>query len=56
MSVRFIPRGREITLCYLPASAEASDVKEVRQEYTREWYGFNCNCSTCTLEVRVVNI
>ena len=48
-----IPRGQEITLCYLPAAEQGSDVREVRRAYTREFYGFHCNCRACTLEVGI---
>lgn len=45
----FIGKGEEIFISYLPASAEGSAPRSVRQEYTREWYGFQCTCTECTL-------
>lgn len=50
MAIRDIQPGEEITLSYLPAGNEGSDVKSVRQAYTREWYGFQCSCQTCCLK------
>ena len=51
VTLRNISAGEEITFSYLPASAEGSDSKRVRQEYTRMWYGFQCRCDICTLKV-----
>jgi len=49
-----ISAGEEITLNYLPASAEGSHERQTRLEYIRKWYGFHCTCSLCTLTVRPV--
>jgi hypothetical protein len=44
-----ISRGGEITLCYLSAAGVGSGLREERQAYVREFYGFQCACETCTL-------
>ena len=51
ITMRDIKEGDEITFSYLPASAEGSDEREIRQAYTREWYGFQCTCEVCILNV-----
>ncbi len=51
VAVDKIEAGEEITISYLPASAEGSDVKNVRQSYTLEWYGFKCQCGACLAQV-----
>ena len=41
--------GQEIFISYLPASAEGSQIRKIRQDYTQEWYGFRCQCFECLL-------
>jgi len=36
----------------MPVADEGSDLREVRQDYLREWYGFQCACAECTLQVQ----
>lgn len=43
--------GEEITINYLPASAEGLDNRETRQKYLRTYYGFPCVCKTCSLQL-----
>ncbi len=42
-----ISAGDEVTVSYLPAKDEGSDVRSVRQEYLLTWYGFRCLCRAC---------
>ncbi len=51
VATRDIKAGEEITISYLPAAKEGSDVREVRQDYMRQWYGFRCCCKACNMEV-----
>ncbi len=55
VATRDIFPGEEITLSYLPACGEGSDVREVRQAYLREWYGFRCCCTVCGMQVGLIN-
>ncbi len=48
IAVKKIAAGEEITLSYLPAADVGSDVRAVRRNYLRRWYGFQCLCRTCT--------
>ena len=41
--------GQEIYISYLPAIAEGSQIRKIRQDYTEEWYGFRCQCFECLL-------
>jgi len=45
-----IEAGQEICINYLPMAEEACDVRDVRREYLRKFYGFHCVCRACTLE------
>lgn len=45
-----IEAGQEITISYMAAADEGSDLREVRQQYLRSWYGFQCTCTDCTLQ------
>jgi hypothetical protein len=45
----------QITISYMPVADEGSDLREVRQDYLREWYGFQCACAECTLQVQGTN-
>lgn len=45
-----IEAGEEICINYLAMSEEACDVRDVRREYLRRYYGFQCVCRACTLE------
>ncbi|XP_023321787.1 uncharacterized protein LOC111696421 isoform X2 [Eurytemora carolleeae] len=45
-----IEQGEEITINYMPISEEGSELRDSRRAYLREWYGFQCACSECTLE------
>lgn len=49
IAVQPIKQGQEITLSYLAANGEGSDIAKKRQEYLREYYGFQCVCAACTL-------
>lgn len=51
VAIKPIGKGKEITVSYLPAGDFGSDVRDVRQAYLRQYYGFQCLCSTCTLKV-----
>ena len=51
VATKRIKKGDEILISYLPANAEGSDVSEIRQGYTKEWYGFDCTCQVCNLKV-----
>ena len=51
VATKRIKKGDEILISYLPANAEGSDVSEIRQKYTKEWYGFDCTCQVCNLKV-----
>ena len=46
-----INKGEEITINYMSMVEEGIDNKETRQSYLRRWYGFQCACSACTLQV-----
>ena len=46
-----IEAGDEVTINYMAMAEEGSDVREVRQEYLRRLYGFQCTCKACTLQV-----
>ena len=46
-----IEAGEEVTLNYMAMAEEGSEVREVRQEYLRRLYGFQCTCKACTLQV-----
>ena len=46
-----IEAGEEININYLPMEDEGTDTKEVRQEFLRRFYGFQCCCKACTLQV-----
>jgi len=48
IAVKPIEKGAEITLSYLPANGEGSDVALKRKDYLKENYGFDCICSACT--------
>lgn len=48
-----ISLGEEITLCYLSSSEEGSAVRTERRDYIQHWYGFDCDCKTCKLTVRI---
>ena len=48
IAVRPIKAGEEITLSYLPANGEGSDVATKRRDYLKEYYGFYCICQACT--------
>jgi len=45
-----IEAGDEVTINYMAMAEEGSDVREVRQEYLRRLYGFQCTCKACTLQ------
>ena len=45
-----IIEGEEITITYLHADEENSEEKKIRQWYLKRWYGFTCQCKTCSLE------
>ena len=51
VATKRIKKGDEILISYLPANAQGSDVSEIRQQYTKEWYGFECTCQVCNLKV-----
>ena len=46
-----IEAGEEISINYMPMEDEGTDTKEVRQEFLRRFYGFQCCCKACTLQV-----
>ena len=46
-----IEAGEEININYMPMEDEGTDTKEVRQEFLRRFYGFQCCCKACTLQV-----
>ena len=46
-----IEAGDEICINYMPMEDEGCDNREVRQEYLRRYYGFQCCCKACTLQV-----
>jgi len=50
VATRAIKEGEEVTLSYIPAADEGSDERKVRVNYLLEWYGFKCNCRTCSLK------
>jgi len=45
-----IEAGDEICINYMPMEDEGCDNREVRQEYLRRYYGFQCCCKACTLQ------
>jgi len=45
-----IEAGEEISINYMPMEDEGTDTKEVRQEFLRRFYGFQCCCKACTLQ------
>jgi len=45
-----INEGEEITINYMSMVEEGSDIRESRQSYLRESYGFQCCCVACTLQ------
>lgn len=49
VAMRLIKKDEEICISYLPAAAEGSDVRDIRQGYIRKWYGFACKCEICIL-------
>ena len=51
VATKRIKKGDEILISYLPANDQGSDVSEIRQQYTKEWYGFECTCQVCNLKV-----
>ena len=51
VAVKKIEAGDEVTISYMPASAEGSNVTSVRQDYTKTWYGFECQCTLCLNKV-----
>lgn len=42
--------GEEIMINYLAMAEEGCDVREVRRDYLRRFYGFQCTCRACTLQ------
>ena len=50
VATQFISKGEEITITYLHADTENSEIKSIRQRYLKRWYGFICDCRTCSLE------
>ena len=56
VATRAIKEGEEVTLSYIPAADEGSDERKVRVNYLLEWYGFKCNCRTCSLKVLLFRI
>jgi hypothetical protein len=47
-----INEGEEITISYMSMAEEGSETKETRQDYLRRWYGFQCTCRACTIQVK----
>lgn len=45
-----IKEGEEITINYMAMRKEGLDVKETRQAYLRQSYGFQCACWACTIQ------
>ena len=48
IAVKQIKEGTEVTISYLPANREGSDIRKIRHDYLKEKYGFNCICSACS--------
>lgn len=49
VAVAPIEAGEEVCISYLPQAEEGSDVRKIRQNYLRSFYGFRCQCDTCTM-------
>lgn len=45
-----INAGDEISINYMSMLEEGTDVRDTRQSYLRELYGFQCTCAACTLQ------
>ena len=43
--------GEEVFISYLPQCQEGSDVRKVRQNYLKTYYGFRCTCAVCAMKV-----
>ena len=56
VATKDIREGEEITISYLPAADEGSAPTDVRRAYLREWYGFQCLCRTCCMEVKTLPV
>ena len=53
VAMYIIDVGEEICINYMPMLDEGTDTRDVRQSYLRKWYGFQCCCKACTLQVRL---
>jgi len=49
VAVAPIEAGEEVCISYLPQAEEGSDVRKIRQNYLKSFYGFRCQCSICTM-------
>lgn len=45
-----IAAGEEVFISYLPQCEEGSDVRKVRQNYLKTYYGFRCTCAVCAMK------
>jgi len=45
-----IQQGEEVNINYMEMEGEGGDIRDVRQEYLRRCYGFQCMCECCTLQ------
>lgn len=45
-----IEAGEEVNINYLAMSEEGTEGRDVRREYLRRYYGFQCTCIACTME------
>jgi len=50
VSLCIIEEGEEITISYMAAADEGSDIRSKRQQYLRNLYGFQCSCLACSLQ------
>ncbi len=55
VATKLIKEGEEIFISYLPAYAEGSAPRKVRQKYMTKWYGFACKCPECNEKVIIIN-
>ena len=51
VAMYIIEEEEEISINYMPMLEEGTDIRDVRQSYLRKWYGFQCCCRACTLQV-----
>jgi len=45
-----IKAGEEVMINYMAARDEGSETRDMRRQYLREWYKFQCLCKACTLQ------